>query len=600
MKIFLVKCFATSLFLFFLCFALVFYNSHIGASFGGPDVIPKLTLSSQESSCSCELSRTSLGPSLESFIQASITNEGRELHFPGLVVTSRLKDACQPLTDVSKAKIPANKIALVILGLEDETACPMPDLALEAQRAGYSVLLYFGYSANTTPIYVPSKEILLIPVLEVEAKIYDAQCAFLFANANRTDTNNAEISIQADRQLSKELKAMKSYLVRLYYWFLLGPIITLAWMIRTTFCNSENPLQPEAENQVETDAERDIRTMEEGENRTGETLPLSAFRERPERSENPSEPEAENQVETDAERDIKNIEEGENRTGESLQLSECRERADEKKPLLGAKSNDSHDVKHCPRESGHVKKFNSVCGKAAIGFGYLILVLAALPVGLSAGGVSFFRFDDAGEYKTLILFSGSSTTSSMAWPHFFLDFDVPVWWSPFQIFCFFLYSYFACGKKPEGTWTISTNFSKLIRNDWFASNIYLLALGVVEPICSFSGAALGVFIVRFALHNSIHTLCNFLFLIILNKHKVVTRYVFYISVCMICAYIESDVVALFYFALSSQGSLQNVKLTAIRTAAITLTLFVSFRSSMHIIRKLITPSESLFEGLSEQ
>ena len=472
----LAKCLATGLFLFFLCFALVFYNSHIGASFGGPDVIPKLILSSQESSCSCELSRTSLGPSLESFIQASITNEGRELHFPGLVVTSRLKDACQPLTDVSKAKIPANKIALVILQLEDETACPMQDLALEAQRAGYSVLMYFGYSANTIPIYVPSKEILLIPVLEVEAKIYDAQCAFLFANANRTDTNNAEISIQADRQLSKELKAMKSYLVRLYYWFLLGPIITLAaWMIRTKkFCCHSG---------------------------------------RHERSENSSEPKAENQVKTDDERDIPNMKEGENRTGESTQPSECPESPDEKQHLLRAKSNDSKNV----------KKFNSVCGKAGKGFGYLILVLAALPVGLSAGGVSFFRFDDAGEYKTLILFSGSSTTSSMAWPHFFLDFDVPVWWSPFQIFCFFLYSYFACGKKPEGTWTISTNFSKLIRNDWFASNIYLLALGVVEPICSFSGAALGVFIVRFALHNSIHTLCNFLFLIILNKHKVVTR-----------------------------------------------------------------------------
>ena len=551
------KCLATSLFLFFLCLALVFYNSDIGNSFGGPDLIPKLILSS----CSYDLIWPSLGPSPESFIQASITDEGRELRFSGLAITSTLKDACQPLTDVSKAKIPANKIALVILGLEDETACPMQDLALEAQRAGYSVILYFGYSANTTPIYVPSKEILLIPVLEVEAKIYDAQCALLFANANGTNTNNAEISIQADRQLSKELKAMKSYLVRLYYWFLLGPIITLAWMIRTKkFCWQSG---------------------------------------RHERSEKPLEPEAENQVETDAETDIPNMEEGENRTGESLQLSECLERPDEEQPLLGAKSNDSHDVKHCPRESGHVKKFNSVCGKAAIGFGYLILVLAALPVGLSAGGVSFFRFDDAGEYKTLILFSGSSTTSSMAWPHFFLDYDVPVWWSPFQICCFFLYSFFACGYKLEGTWTISTNFSKLIRNDWFASNIYLLALGVVEPICS-SGAAFGVFTVRFALQNSIHTLCNFLFLIILNKHKVVTRYVFYISVCMICAYIESDVVALFYFALNSQGSLQNVKLTAIRTAAITLTLIVSFRTSMHIIRKLIKPRRSLFDGLGEQ
>ena len=222
------KCLATSLFLFFLCLAFVFYNSNIGASFGGPDLIPKLILSSQESSCSYDLIWPWLGPSLESFIQASITDEGRELHFPGLAITSRLKDACQPLTDVSKAKIPANKIALVILQLENETTCPMQDLALEAQRAGYSVLIYFTYFANMAPTYVPtrslvvpSKEILLIPVLEAQAKnnsFQDAsRCAFLLANAGRT---NAEISITVDRPLSNELEAMKSYLVHLYYWFL--------------------------------------------------------------------------------------------------------------------------------------------------------------------------------------------------------------------------------------------------------------------------------------------------------------------------------------------------------------------------------------------
>ena len=223
MKIFLAKCFATGFCLFFLCFALVFYNSHIAASFGGRDVIPKLILSSQESSCSYDLIWPSLGPSPESFIQASITDEGRELRFSGLAITSTLKDACQPLTDVSKAKIPANKIALVILQLEDETACPLQDLALEAQRAGYSVILYFGYSANTTPIYVPSKEILLIPVLEAQAKnnsFQDAsRCAFLLANAGRT---NAEISVQILRPPSKELNAMKSYFENLYYWFLVG------------------------------------------------------------------------------------------------------------------------------------------------------------------------------------------------------------------------------------------------------------------------------------------------------------------------------------------------------------------------------------------
>ena len=96
-------------------------------------------------------------------------------------------------------------------------------------------------------------------------------------------------------------------------------------------------------------------------------------------------------------------------------------------------------------------------------------------------------------------------------------------------------------------------------------------------------------------------MCNLLFVIILNKHKFVTRYVFYISVCMIFAYLESSIVAVFYFVLSSEVSSNNLQLlTALRTVAIGLTLKVSFSSSMHIIRKLNKPEESLFEGLSEK
>ena len=549
------KCLATSLILFFLLLALVFYNSDMNP-FGDSYDFQKLILSqADESTCLYKLSPTSLGPYLKSFMKASVADEGSELRFSGLAVTSTLKNACQPLTDVSKAKIPANKIALVILLLEDETACSMQDLALEAQRAGYSVVIYFGYSANTTPIYVPRKEILLIPVLE--AKNYGGQCVGLPANADRT---NVEISVPVLRPSSKELNAMKSYLANLYYWFLVGPIITLEWMRRTKkFCwhsgrheSSENPLEPEAENrQAETDFEREFRTMEEGENRIGEPVQVLAYQEGPA----------------------------------------------EEQPLLSAVSNDSHNVNRCPRGSGCVKKYYSVCDKAAIGLGYLILVLAALPVGLSSGGLSFFRFDEVGDSKYL---SNFSTSSIFARPHFLTYIEAPVWWSPFQIFCFFLYSHLVCRNERRWTWTIPTKFSKLIRNDWFASNIYLLVLGVVEPFCSLSGSEGIRYFVNFAVYNSVNTVCNFLFLIILNKHKVVTRYVFYISVCMICAYIESDVVALFYFALNSQGSLQNVKLTAIRTAAITLTLLVSFRTSMHIIRKLIKPRQSLFEGLGEQ
>ena len=96
------------------------------------------------------------------------------------------------------------------------------------------------------------------------------------------------------------------------------------------------------------------------------------------------------------------------------------------------------------------------------------------------------------------------------------------------------------------------------------------------------------------------TICNLLFIIILNKHKFVTSYVLYISVCMICAYIESDIVAVFFFMLNSEGSLANLKLTALRAVAIGLTLTLSFSSSTHIIRKLTKPRESLLEGLGEK
>ena len=96
----------------------------------------------------------------------------------------------------------------------------MQDLELEAQRAGYSVLIYFAYSANTTSIYAPSKEILLIPLLEAsvpqlyENNINSAQCILSVANGDRT---NVEISVQVSRPPSKELNAMKPYLDNLYY-----------------------------------------------------------------------------------------------------------------------------------------------------------------------------------------------------------------------------------------------------------------------------------------------------------------------------------------------------------------------------------------------
>ena len=249
----------------------------------------------------------------------------------------------------------------------------------------------------------------------------------------------------------------------------------------------------------------------------------------------------------------------------------------------------------------------------AIGFGYVILTLAALPVGISSGGLSFFRFDEQERFRQKTFwdvllpentttvkgdnFNYTKTTATGA----SIAAVVNSWWSVVRVFWFFMYSAFACKR----TWTVSTNPSKLIRSDWFSSNMYLLVLCFVVPYCSLNQNSLfvrfyiGKFL-YFMLYNVTCTVCNFLFIIILNKHKVVTRYVFYISVCMICAYVESDIVAVFYFILNSQGSLNNLKLTALRTVALGLTLTLSFSSSMHIIRKLMKPQESVFEGLSER
>ena len=100
-----------------------------------------------------------------------------------------------------------------------------------------------------------------------------------------------------------------------------------------------------------------------------------------------------------------------------------------------------------PRGNGCVKNHKRVFVKAAMGFGYLIINLAALPVGLSAGGVSSFRFDVEYNFQP-------SESSIFIWPNLFVYVDVPLWWSLFQMFCFFMYSHLVCNNQR--TWTIPT------------------------------------------------------------------------------------------------------------------------------------------------
>ena len=504
--------------------------------------------------------------SLVSLIQATSKDKGLELH--GLPVYLNLKNACQPLDDVSKAKIQVHKVALATL--VNETACPFQDLAVNAQNAGYSVLIYF--SNDSVPPFPPIKKKLLVSVLYVD-RTHDCHCsethAFpdfvddqLLHDADRT---NVVIRVQS---FSDALSKMKKYLERLYYWFFIGPIITLEWLRRTKKLCCMSGRQQVDEGQAdgnETVVESELRTMEEGENRIESQQP--SFAEQP--------------------------------------LGNHQESRDgERTPLL-IHANDG--CKRRPRGTRCVDNIRNINNEIAWRFRYLILFIAALPVGISSGGLSFFRFDE-GEplvsYLSEFSKAANSDSSPIGWTIWLtIIYHSPAFvsllWSPFQIACFFRYSWVVF----KNTRTVPTKFSKLIRSDWFASNMYLLVLGLVVPYCSLSVTETTIefnSVVYFATYNTVCTVCNVLFIAILDKHKFVTRYVFYISVCMVCAYVESDVVAVFYFALNSQGSLNNLKLTALRTVAIGLTLTISFSSSMHIIRKLTKPRESLFEGLGEK
>ncbi|XP_068760366.1 uncharacterized protein [Montipora capricornis] len=494
-------------------------------------------------------------PSLQSFIQATTTGEGQEFILNGLAVYSKLSNACQPLEDVRNAQIQVHKVALVNLTNNNYSLCPLEKLAVNAQNAGYSVLICFIENAYGTkenisaykrliPIsYATSKDCNVVPNCEEPSCPFGDANSFLASN----DRTNVKIRVPPRVQTSFELEKMKSYLNKLYYWFLVGPIITLVWLRRTKkFCWMSG-----------------ARQLGEG-RAVGNGTFLNSV----------TEDTVENHHGTDD---------------------------SEGEPLLIAVNN----AEYTKQPQGTVRYVNimkRISGKIAVGFCYLILIIAALPVGISSGGLSFFRFDE-GDINTRTsylynFFTKKDVDMDSLGVKYMDSFQllISLYWSPFKIFYFFIYSRFAC----TTTWTVQTNISKLIRSYWFASNISLLVLGMVIPFCyskmGFSGTRN---LSYFATYDTVCTVCNGLFIIIFNKHKFVTRYVFYISVCMIFAYIESNVVAVFYFALNSQGFLNDLKLTALRTLAIGLTLTTSFSSSMHIIRKLLKPEESLFKSLSE-
>ena len=387
---------------------------------------------------------------------------------------------------------------------------------------------------------------------------------------SKTDRTIVEITVPLDDPDRNGLKKMERYLYDLFLWMLVGPLVYfVVWMRLSEYklewmrSSGRQPNQRRG-NSVETAAEMETRIMEEGELNTIEHRQLHSLA-----------------------------------TEETLTNAHTE---NEMQPLLnGVRYGSNTRQRRC------IIIRKCFC-KILVGLCYLILIIAALPVGISTGGLSFFRFDQGDNsfpgdqyfFHPFEFPSEERKVSSMGnatvVPHsvpFSLTGFVALWWSPFQLFCFFLYSYFA----RKATWTVSTNFPKVIRSDWFSSNIYLLVLAVIVP---YSQPHPQFFSLYFATNNVLCTVCNVLFIVILDKHKAVTRYILFLSVCVICAYLESDIVALVYYILNSTGSLVDVKLTALRTAAISYTLSVSFNSSMHTIRKLWKPQESLFEGLSEK
>ena len=289
-------------------------------------------------SYSNELTAELKSPSVESFIRASTAGNPVKC----LAVYLNLTNACQTLDDVSKVKTQVPKIALVTL--VDESTCTLQELAGNVQNAGYSVLIYFAASYAIATVKNSENKVLIPVAIENMADPWtDNSWYSTLSNADLT--KYVEISAYTD-----ELTGMKSYLKRLYFWFLIGPLITLEWMRRTRkFCwmSDSQDDQREAEERT-TENESEIRTMEEGENGTEESRQLLPP----------------------------------NYQGSSVNQRSC-----EEQPLL--------DVEYTrqPRRIGRVESLKKFFYRGVLCFSYLILIIAALPIAISIGGYSFFRFD---------------------------------------------------------------------------------------------------------------------------------------------------------------------------------------------------------------
>ncbi|KAJ7386997.1 hypothetical protein OS493_003960 [Desmophyllum pertusum] len=299
-------------------------------------------------------------PSLKSFVQASTTVQDQELHLSGLAVFSKLANACQPIVDVSKSKIQVDKIALVRLA--NETVCSLHDLAVNAQNAGYSMLMCF-YCHDLPTGAGDTGDKLLIPVAYIGS--WDCQSTntsheeFSILNEAQllaADQTNVEIRIQVPAD-SDDLYKMGEYLERLYYWFLLGPIITLEWLRRTKkLCG------------MSADGQHiDRRLVDDEERATGD----------------------EDTVVTVSETDLHSVAEETPRNDD--------QETEELQPLITVMNDSRTNLSVTSEHTRHIAIYRRVTtifgnflkkytNKVPVGFAYGIAIIAALPVGISSGG----------------------------------------------------------------------------------------------------------------------------------------------------------------------------------------------------------------------
>ena len=180
---------------------------------------------------------------------------------------------------------------------------------------------------------VKTADKLLIPV------VYGDHCQ----NSTRFNEKIEMYSIFSAADQTDDLKTMAKYLEKLYFWFLLGPIITLEWLRRKRkLCWATTALVDEESGNEEIVEESRRHYLQLGTNAyiEGELRPLNC---------------ATSNTRTDCELTI-----GDNMR--SLRIT-----------VQSLKRVFRRTICHLP-----------------VGLGYVVLTLVALPVGISSGGLSFF------------------------------------------------------------------------------------------------------------------------------------------------------------------------------------------------------------------